>query len=98
MKSRNKNSNRRTIRRKKSNRIKRSKTTFRSRKSFEAARKKGIYSKRCFLSNSNEYQICGKSGRKVSCKLLRSARAKALKNGHRSIAKKASNKLKAVCK
>jgi hypothetical protein len=55
--------------------------------------KQGYYPRGCFLTNTNEYFICGKRAG-LSCANLRKARSKALKKGHKRVAQLASEKMK----
>jgi len=66
----------------------------RTRAASEKARKLNKWPSGCFLSRSNEYFVCKGKRATQSCALLRSAKKKALKNGHSQIAKKADFRLK----
>ena len=64
-----------------------------TRKARDVAMKKGYYPKPCFLTNTNEYFICGKNA-SLSCVNLRSAKSKALKKGHKKVVDKAVRQMK----
>ena len=76
----------------------RAKGVFRSNASRLKAKEKGVYPRICFLTSSNEYFVCGPSGRKKSCSMLRKAKASAQRKGHTAVAAKAQKLIDRRCR
>jgi len=78
---------------------KRDKIIHRSRSAQDKARKQNLWPRGCFLSNSDQYFVCKGKRATISCDLLRKVKARASRNGHKSVVAKAAFALKnRVCR